>query len=227
MKFSRETELYRPIKQFLTEREYEVKSEIKDCDVIALKNEKMLVVELKLRLNLDVLLQAADRQKTADLVYIAVPAQKRSKRIEKIKYILKRLEIGLIYVGTDGEAKVIFDAVPFDLAVCRARYKKRRELIEKEFANRLGDLNEGGSTRKILMTEYRQNALKIVGILYEIGRGTAAQIKKLGGCDNTYGIVYDNYYGWFKRIGRGIYSLTELGKEIYKENCEFIEKIRG
>ena len=225
MKFTKETELYEPIKQFLINSGYEVKSEIKNCDVVAMKDGKMLVVELKLRLNLDVLLQSADRQKTADMVYVAVPAQKHSKRTEKVKYVLKRLEIGLIYVGTDGGIKVIFDAEPFDMASCRSRYKKHREKIENEFNQRLGDLNTGGSKGKTLMTEYRQSALLIVGILHEIGSGTAAQIKKLGGSSNTYSIIRDNYYGWFEKIDRGVYTLTDLGKKAYQENEAFIVKL--
>ncbi|MCG5105189.1 DUF2161 family putative PD-(D/E)XK-type phosphodiesterase [Oceanobacillus sp. APA_J-5(13-2)] len=41
--------------------------------------------------------------------------------------------------------------------------------------------------------------------------------------ERTYGILYNNYYNWFKRIGRGIYDLTDLGKREYQGYPEIIK----
>ena len=43
-----ETELYAPVKAFLEAQGYEVKAEIKGCDVVAIRGEEApLIVELK------------------------------------------------------------------------------------------------------------------------------------------------------------------------------------
>lgn len=70
----REVDLYPPLKRFLTEQGYEVKSEVQNCDVIAVRgDEPVVVVELKLSINLIILLQAVDRLQITDTVYIGVP----------------------------------------------------------------------------------------------------------------------------------------------------------
>ena len=60
-----ETDLYSPVKKLLTEMGYSVKAEIMDADVFGVKGEETIAVELKLSLNLDVIVQAALRQKVA------------------------------------------------------------------------------------------------------------------------------------------------------------------
>ena len=64
----KETDLYLPLKKFLEKQGYEVKAEVENCDVVAVKvpaaNEKAqpaTIIELKLSLNLEVILQAVDR----------------------------------------------------------------------------------------------------------------------------------------------------------------------
>ena len=57
----KESDLYLPLKRFLISQNYEVKGEVQDCDVVAIRGkEAPVVVELKLTLNLDVVLQAVD-----------------------------------------------------------------------------------------------------------------------------------------------------------------------
>ena len=52
--------LYRPVKRFLERLGYEVKGEIGGCDLVGVSQDGTVVVigELKLRFNLDLLLQA-------------------------------------------------------------------------------------------------------------------------------------------------------------------------
>ena len=67
-----EAELYGPIKLFLEAQGYVVKGEIWACDVMAVKGEEgPVVVELKERLSLALILQAADRLALSDTVYVA------------------------------------------------------------------------------------------------------------------------------------------------------------
>ena len=51
----KESDLYLPLKRFLEGQGYEVKGEVLDCDVMAVRgDEEPLLVELKLSLNLSV-----------------------------------------------------------------------------------------------------------------------------------------------------------------------------
>ena len=69
-----EVDLYPPLKHFLTQQGYEVKGEVQHCDVIAVRgDEPVVVVELKLSINITVVLQAVDRLQISDSVYIGVP----------------------------------------------------------------------------------------------------------------------------------------------------------
>ena len=71
----KEIDLYSPVKQFLEGQGYEVKGEIHECDVMALRgSEEPLVVELKLAFSLDVLLQAVNRLSVSSVVYIGIPS---------------------------------------------------------------------------------------------------------------------------------------------------------
>ena len=67
-----EADLYGPIKRFLEAQGYEVKGEIGPCDVMAVRgDEGPVVVELKEQLSLALLLQAVDRLRMTDAVYVA------------------------------------------------------------------------------------------------------------------------------------------------------------
>jgi hypothetical protein len=69
----RETDLYPSIKSFLERQGYEVKAEVKSCDVVARKpGAPLLVVELKLGFTLQLIYQAVDRFAITDHVYVAI-----------------------------------------------------------------------------------------------------------------------------------------------------------
>ena len=69
-----ETELYQPIKQRLESAGYEVKAEVEGCDLVAVRDAEIVVVELKQHVNLTAILQCIDRKKLTDNVYLAVKA---------------------------------------------------------------------------------------------------------------------------------------------------------
>ena len=101
----KESDLYLPIKQFLQAQNYEVKGEVHDCDVVAVRgDEAPVIVELKRSLNLDVLLQAVARLSLTTKVYIAVPAEcsaLTARRRHVIK-LLRMLGLGLAIVDAAG-----------------------------------------------------------------------------------------------------------------------------
>ena len=51
----KESDLYLPIKHFLNNLGYEVKGEIKECDIVAKKGDDLIIIELKLTLNITLL----------------------------------------------------------------------------------------------------------------------------------------------------------------------------
>ncbi|HCY84355.1 MAG TPA: hypothetical protein DHV36_04385, partial [Desulfobacteraceae bacterium] len=111
----RETDLYLPLKGFLESQGYEVKGEILNCDVTAIRgDEAPVVAELKLHLNLDVILQAVERLSISPKVYIGVPkgcAPLKRRRKQLIK-LMRMLGLGLLTIdpeGQAGEVNVILD----------------------------------------------------------------------------------------------------------------------
>jgi hypothetical protein len=109
----REIDLYPPLEKFLTHHGYLVHAEVVLSDISATKEGMLLVVEVKLRFNLDVILQALERQRAADAVYIAVPIRnfrRYPRRWKTIRALCSRLSIGILFVrfvdGRDPEVEV-------------------------------------------------------------------------------------------------------------------------
>jgi hypothetical protein len=215
-----EVDLYLPVKEWLLSNEYQVRAEVKNCDIVATYLEMLIIVELKTVLNLDVILQAADRQRIGDIVYIAVPRKPkamRSHRWQEICHLLRRLEIGLLIVGKthkDDELQVqeMIKPQPFDRVASRDKSKKRRLALMTEFTKRKSDVNVGGVNRRPIMTAYKEAALEIAWLLLHHGELNQKQLKAMGS-DNekTYSILYTNHYGWFEPVGKGYYRNTEKG----------------
>src|SRR6266850_6420508 len=68
-----ETDLYPAVKAFLEGQGYDVKAEVRGCDVVAIRaDEPPVIVELKLSFGLALVLQGVDRLALTDRVYLAV-----------------------------------------------------------------------------------------------------------------------------------------------------------
>lgn len=104
-----EADLYEPIRKHFIKQGYRVNGEVHDCDLTAVKDDVLIIVELKLNLNIDLLLQATRRRCLTDLVYIAIPKPKRitRKRWNDITQLIQRLELGLIIVSFAGNRKKV------------------------------------------------------------------------------------------------------------------------
>ena len=231
-----EKEMYPYVKEFFVSQGFTVRAEILSCDVVAEKNGVMIATEMKTQLSIKLLSQAAQRQKSFDLVYIAVPKPTFKKRTQKqyteTLHLIRRLELGLLYVDTNGEGVCTEEFPPASfsreksLASRRAR-KTRTDAIE-EFLARSDDYNIGGSVREKQITAYRENALLIAMYIIRDGAMSAKQLKKLGCGEKTYPIIHDNHYGWFERVEKGIYDITDKGKKAvkkYKHVCENLSKV--
>ncbi|NQV13816.1 hypothetical protein HQ531_00050 [bacterium] len=210
----REVDLYPALKKYLVQQGYEVKSEMQHCDVIAIRgDEAVVVVELKLSLNLTVLMQAVDRLKISETVYIGVPKgiTVLNKQRKKIVKLIRMLGLGLIVI--DPEARIGNIDVLCDPGEYRPRQiKKQTQRLLAEFQHRVGDPNLGGSsTQGGIMTAYRQKALAIGEYLQQHGETKAAVIAISLTEPKTRVILYDNVYGWFDRLGKGVYALSPRG----------------
>ncbi len=212
-----ETDLYQPVKTLFESMGFAVKAEVLNVDLMAVRGEDIVCVELKMKLNLEVILQAVDRQKIVENAYLAVPSwglPKSTKRMQAIEHLLKRLEIGFIEVSVQGNewvAHILSDAVCFDRSKSMARAKKKQLALKKEFQRRHGDDNVGGSTRTKRMTAYKQDAIAFALLLelgYEQMKHISLAAELLKGKNQ---ILQKNYYGWFSRHKVGHYKLTDEG----------------
>ena len=199
----RESDLYSPVRDYLERLGYEVKGEVKDCDVTAMRDGELIVVELKRGFTLELVYQAMDRQRVADGVYVAVPLPKRgymSPQIRDMQSLCRRLELGLIFVGFTirGIPQVDVAVHPKEASVPR-RDKKRRLAVIREHEARTGSINTGGVSRKKILTVYKEQALLIAKLLRDEGPMRAEDVKKLGGPSNAGVILGRNVLGWFDR----------------------------
>ena len=211
----RESDLYAPIRDFLVAQGYTVRGEVLDCDIAAVKDNDLILIELKRAFSASVLVQATQRQRTTDSVYIALPRPDGgiyTRRWRAITHLFRRLELGLILVVFDGPAprvEIVFHPLPYE----RRKLKKRKRAVLAEIAGRSGDYNEGGTAGRKRLTAYRENALQIAYYLEQHGPQSPRALRELGAGPKTLSILSSNVYGWFERVERGIYRLTAQGAD--------------
>lgn len=219
----RECDLAPPVAAYLTAQGYCVRSEVKDCDITAILNETLLVVELKKNFSTDLLIQAIDRQHLADMVYVALPVEghlsrrdRYGKRWKGIEQLLKRLGLGLFLVGfppgKDDAPAVELVFHPIVEPAPRKRPKGRASIL-REIAGRSGDYNVGGATRRPILTAYREQAIFIAACLEKWGPQTPAALRARGTCEKTQNVLFRNVYNWFERLDRGLYGLKASGRD--------------
>ncbi|ASW09583.1 DUF2161 domain-containing phosphodiesterase [Rhizobium sp. 11515TR] len=210
-----ETALYLPIKSFLEAAGYAVKGEIGGCDLVGLTDGEppvVVICELKMTFNLELILQAVDRAAASDEVWIAARVSAKGKGREgdrRFRDLCRRLGFGMLAVSDNDLVDIIVSPV----APMPRKNARRRSRLVDEHRRRKGDPALGGSTRKPIMTAYRQQALACAAA---IENGVQRPKDMREAAPKAPQILRDNVYGWFERIDRGIYALTELGTEALK-----------
>jgi hypothetical protein len=205
-----ETNLYAPVKRYLERLGFDVKGEVCGCDLVALKDGEpvaVVVAELKLTFTLDLVLQAVDRLSLADEVWLAVAASKRGRGRDgdaRVKKLCRLLGVGLLAVFAKGRVEVLAEPGPYRM---RTNTRRRSRLL-LEHTKRRGDPATGGSTRRPILTAYRQQALDVARALAE-GDKRPRDLK--AECPDAAKILQRNVYGWFERAERGVYTLTPAG----------------
>ena len=208
---SRESDLYLPVKRLLEGQGYEVKGEVGAADLVALRGEELpVIVELKLKISLALYHQAVARLTVSDAVYIAVPkpSGRTARRALKDNLALcRRLGLGFIVVK-DGRAEVLCDPGPY----APRKNKRKQARLLREFQRIEGDPNAGGATRYGIVTGYRQDALRCAAHLAEHGASRGRDVVSATGVKEATRIMRDNHYGWFDKIGTGVYAVNAAGR---------------
>ncbi|WP_094020875.1 DUF2161 domain-containing phosphodiesterase [Maliponia aquimaris] len=208
----RESDLYGPIKALLEGQGYAVKGEVGAVDIMALRgDEPPVIVELKLRITLALYHQACARLAVTEQVYIAVarPKGKGARRALKDNTAMcRRLGLGFITVRVDGVVEVLCDPGPY----APRRQKAKAAKLLRAFERLRGDPNDGGATRHGIVTGYRQDSLVCAAHLAEHGTCRGRDVAAATGVAAATRIMRDNHYGWFERVGTGVYALTETGR---------------
>ena len=204
----REVDLYAAVKTFLEGEGFEVKGEVRGCDIVGVRgDEPPVIVELKLRFTLGLVLQALDRLRVSDNVYLAVPAETVRRR--GIGPLCRRIGLGLLAIhGPRQHVEVVVEPGPY-----RPPHDRRRTVrLIAEHARRLGDPTPGGATRVPIMTAYRQEALRIAAALC-VGPASVAKLRDVASAPRAGQILARDAYGWFERVERGSYRVRDVGRD--------------
>jgi hypothetical protein len=211
-----ETSLYLPVKRHLESLGLTVKGEVGGCDLVALNGDDPPIVvigELKLSFNLELILQGVERAGACDEVWLAARLSMQGKGREsdaRYRNLCRRLGFGMLGVTHQGSVEVL--VAPS--TVGPRRNPKKRSRLVREHHRRKGDPVAGGSTRTPIMTAYRQQALVCAAAIAAAGpcrvRDLRVEIPDAGK------ILLHNVYGWFDRVERGIYILTDAGRDALK-----------
>jgi hypothetical protein len=205
-----ESALYPIVKRFLQAAGFDVKGEVRGCDIVAVRAAEpplLAIVEMKRGFNLDLLLQGVDRMGPADEVWLAVPRTGRGRdRDPRVRRLCRLIGVGLIAVDVVRDrVEILAEPGPY-----RPRpNKRRRRMLLSEHAARLGDPSPGGTTRLPVMTAYRQRALACAAGLTG-GSGRPRDLRHAA--PDAGRILLRNVYGWFERTEPGRYRLTARGE---------------
>ena len=199
------------MKRFLEGLGFCCKGEIGACDLVALSPGDPPVVvigELKLSFNLELVLQAVDRARAGDEIWIAAKLSARGKGREsdaRFRDLCRRLGFGMLGVANSGEVQVIVSPV----APSPRKDTKRRSRLVEEHRRRKGDPAAGGGSRAPIMTAYRQRALSCAAAMAEAPK-RPRDLRPLA--SDAGPILLNNVYGWFAPVARGVYELTAAGR---------------
>jgi len=206
----RETALYAPVKAFLEGLGYRAKGEIGGCDVVALSGDEppvVVIAELKAAFTLELVLQAVDRARAGDEIWLAARLARKGRHEDRrFRDLCRRLGFGMLGVGDDGRVELLLSPA----APPPRREPKRRSRLVNEHRRRKGDPHPGGGRGVAVMTAYRQRALVCAQALAE---GPKRPRDLRPGVPDAGAILLRNVYGWFAPVARGVYELAPAGRE--------------
>ena len=230
----RESDMYEPVKDFFTGRGYSVSAEVKDCDIVAVKDDSIVVVEMKTAFNLKLIYQGLDRLKISQDVYLCIPRPSSMMKAsnKNMLNLIKKLGLGLMTVATDSPLRTVaILCIPGSEKKDKINAGRRNKVL-KEITMRTKDVNIGGSKGIKLCTAFREKSIKIACIMERNGGVSAAELSHKYDCEqDAYRIIYSNYYGWFEKTAdKGVYTLSKAGfaflnGEEFREIIEYYRNI--
>lgn len=183
----------------------------------AAENPVVVIGELKQRFTLELLLQGVDRMAVGDEIWLAVRNSSKGKRRaagrlndRRVLKLCRLLGFGLLAVSARGRVDILVEPTAYKP---RGNPRRRSRLL-REHQRRQGDPAIGGGTRQPIMTAYRQQALAVAQAILEATQAKPRDLKALA--PDAPKILLHNVYGWFARIERGVYELTDAGREALK-----------
>ena len=213
----RESDLYGPVKAFLEAQGFEVKGEVGAVDVMALRGaEPPVIVELKRGMTLSLVHQAIRRLSVTDAVYIAVPkpgGRQARRALRDHVALCRRLGLGYLTVRADGVVEAQCDPGPY----APRKNKAAQAKLLREFGRLRGDPNDGGATRHGIVTAYRQDALACAAHLVAQGAARGRDVRDATGVKEATRLMRENHYGWFAKLGTGVFELTDAGRQGLKD----------
>jgi len=232
MAIKKEEELYAPVKEYFMRLGYEVKAEVKHCDLVAIHPDTghTIIVEMKRTFNLALLLQGVERLRLGgQVILVAERNRKKSgahnQRYGDIAELCRRLGVGFMTV-TFYKTKAPLVEIwcePGDTPMRQQQTRKSKRLLQ-EFHERSGDYNVGGSHARKLITAYREKALRIAFSLHMLELASPKDIITYTNIANSGSILRSNYYGWYERVERGKYKLHPAGQKALVEYEEIVEQ---
>ena len=221
-----EKEMFPILKEYLESQAYEVKAEILNADIVAKKEDIIIVVEMKTTFSTKLIYQGLKRCHISDYVYLAIPKPServlKSSSFKEKKTIVRRLELGLILVDIKHQSlDVLLDPRTYHF---KKNKKKRRRLL-KEFNLRQTSLNVGGVTKTKIITAYRELALLTLVALKD-GPKSTKYLREYTKRKKVVSLLQKNYDGWFERVSRGVYQLSRDGLKALNTYKEVIQKIK-
>lgn len=222
----KETEMYKPLKKYLEKQGYTVYSEVESIDVLATKDDELLIVEMKVAFNLQLIYQLSERLKITDQVYAYIPLKKGGrwpKSYKRMCTLLKRLNCGLITLDQHTGKQVVVEFEPAPFTMKRNSLKKKQVL--KELEGRSIDLNQGGCNKEILFTAYREKCIRIAMYLMEMGPSKTKDIRENLDIPNATQILQQNHSFWFERVSIGVYCITPTFEAFQSEYQDKIKQL--
>ncbi|MNW28680.1 hypothetical protein D3C74_55110 [compost metagenome] len=190
----KETELYAPVKEWLEAQGYtaypEVECRVNRADVVGIKGNESVIVEMKTSLSLELIAQGVEwvYKNSANKVYLAIP------RLQKdisyyVSSLLSREGLGLIMVDPYEKSEWI--------GKCRVRLNPRdldvtlaldRDNISKAVTPMHLELGiEGGHSGGGYLTTYKATMIRVQQFLWESKKGEWTLMKEiLSNCTTHY-----------------------------------------
>ncbi|MCL2852462.1 MAG: DUF2161 family putative PD-(D/E)XK-type phosphodiesterase [Defluviitaleaceae bacterium] len=222
----RETDMYAPVKAHLESMGFAVSAEVRKCDVVATSGDQVVIVELKRSFVLRLVYQGLARQALTSLTFLCVPRPRsaRSASYKNMVRLVRRLGLGLMFVAMDSPRRHVEVAVLPDYHG-RTNSAALSKLLGEVSGRKAGE-NVGGSIRTKLNTAYRERAIRIACAIEAFGELSAKRLVHTYGSEkDAHSIMYVNAYGWFERTRKGVYGLSQAGREFLDADKLFAEVI--